>query len=222
MTTTPRHRTIDRILDAAEALFAQKGYEGAAFRDITKKAGVNLAAAHYHIGSKEALFALVLARRLRPLNEVRLARLEEAERQAGGHPVPLAVIFEIMVRPVFELPAGSTGEGAFFLPNIGRSLTDPLPFMHALLAKEFHPVMARFGQAVRRHVPAQTPEDFLWRLNFVVGALHHTFATQHRMQELTRGICRNHDSSGAMRRFISFAVAAFSVPAEIIPESVNS
>ena len=79
---------------------------------------------------------------------------------------------------------------AYFARILGRSLTEPLPFLEELLAKEYHPVMARFGQALRGH-PNLTPEYFLWRLSFLIGAMHHALATLHRMKDLTRGICRN-------------------------------
>ena len=203
----------DKILGAAEVLFAQSGFDGATLRQITQMAEVNLAAVNYHFGDKEALFGEILIRRLRPINESRLTGLQEAERVAGGEPVPLAVIIELLVRPVFELGRDTVGGGSHALRIIGRCLTEPQPFMAELLSKEFHPVIARFGQATRRHVPALTPEDFLWRLNFVVGALHHTLATMHTMKSLTRGICRDDDHEGVQRRFIMFAVATFNSPA---------
>jgi AcrR family transcriptional regulator len=203
----------DRILDSAEALFAQAGFDGATLRQITKVAQVNLAAVNYHFGDKETLFAEVLTRRLRPINEARLAGLQEAERVAGGAPVPLAVIIELLVRPLFILGPEPSGGGPATLRIIGRCLTEPQPFMTDLLTREFHPVLARFGQAIRRHVPALTPEDFLWRLNFMVGALHHTLATMHSINELTRGICRRDDHLGTQHRFIQFAVGTFTIPA---------
>jgi len=203
----------DKILDAAELLFAQAGFDGATLRQITRAAKVNLAAVNYHFGNKESLFCEVLVRRLRPINESRLAGLLEAERVAGGAPVPLAVIIDSLVRPLFALGQDPVGGGQHTLRILGRCLTEPQPFMAGLLSRELHPVVARFGQAIRRHAPALTPEDFLWRLSFMVGALHHTLATMHSMKELTRGICRSDDHEGAQRRFIQFAMATFTCPA---------
>jgi len=53
----PQHETRTRILDAAEELFMQQGFEGTSMRLLTAKAGVNLAAVNYHFGSKHALIA---------------------------------------------------------------------------------------------------------------------------------------------------------------------
>ena len=71
--------TKDRILDVAEELFAAKGYQATSLRAITSKAGVNLAAVNYHFGSKESLVAEVIIRRVVPLNEERLQKLERAD-----------------------------------------------------------------------------------------------------------------------------------------------
>ena len=46
----------DQILEAAEELFAQKGFEGTSVRDLAKKAKVNVAMISYYFGSKEKLF----------------------------------------------------------------------------------------------------------------------------------------------------------------------
>src|SRR5438132_3138101 len=75
----PQHETRTRILDAAEELFMQHGFEATSMRVLTNKAGVNLAAVNYHFGSKHALIEAVFRRRLDPMNAARIAALEELE-----------------------------------------------------------------------------------------------------------------------------------------------
>lgn len=210
----PDEQTLDRILIAAESLFAEQGYDGTTLRQITQRARVNLAAVNYHHGDKESLYLEILRRRIQPINHVRLARLDEAEHQAGDQPVPLATLMEILARPLFELYAEPGANGRNGARLIGRALVEPLPFTEALLAAEFQPCLARLGQALRRHVPALTPEDFLWRFSFVIGALQHTLATLHRMKGLTRGICRDNDHAAALPRFVRFAAGVFSSHAQ--------
>lgn len=84
--------------------------------------------------------------------------------------------------------------------------------MRDLVATEFHAVIARFAQIVRRHVGQLPPEEFLWRLSFIVGAMQHTLGTLHQMNALTRGICRDNDYEGALARFIASAVAVLRQP----------
>lgn len=209
--------THDLILDAAERLFAELGFNGTSLRRITAEAGVNVAAVNYHFGDKESLYIEVLQRRLRPLNAARLARLEEALAAAGDRTPPLPEVIDILLRPVFEVHRDPTQGGPSIVRLMARTLTEPLPFMHEVLQRELHPVLARFAQIVRRHVPHLTPEEFLWRLSFVIGAMQHTLATLHQMSALTRGICRDNDYDGALRRFVASAVAVFLQPAAVPP-----
>lgn len=200
---------LERILIAAEHLFAESGYDGTTLRQITQRAKVNLAAVHYHHGDKESLYLEILRRRIQPINQTRLTRLAEAEAQAGDLPVQLSLLFHLLAEPLFRLFADTDPQGRHTARLIGRSLIEPLPFMEKFLTEEFQPVMARFGQTLRRHAPTLPPEDFLWRLSFVVGAMLHTLASLHRMKFLTRGICRDHDHAAALPRFVQFATDAF-------------
>src|SRR5215208_2869630 len=79
--------TKTRILDAAESLFMEHGFEATSLRQLTSAAAVNLAAVNYHFGSKEELFQAVLTRRLDPMNQERFALLDELERAAHGRPL---------------------------------------------------------------------------------------------------------------------------------------
>lgn len=201
-----------RIISASETLFAEHGYEATSLRMITRLARVNLAAVNYHFDDKQGLFCELFTRRLGALNAARLDRLRREEESAGGLPVPLRSILEALVIPVFELGRDTSGGGQHAVRIIGRCLTEPQPFMSDLLATEFQPVMVRFAQALRRQLPNLSPEDFLWRVSFVVGAMHHTLATIHRMKGLTSGVCRNDDHDGALRRFLDFGQCALSGP----------
>src|SRR3954462_6664616 len=84
--------TKTRILDAAELLFMEHGYEATSLRSLTAAAGVNLASVNYHFGSKDVLFQAVLTRRLDPMNQERIALLEKLERDAGGKPLAVEKI----------------------------------------------------------------------------------------------------------------------------------
>ncbi|MBI2813587.1 MAG: TetR/AcrR family transcriptional regulator [Opitutae bacterium] len=209
MSENPSEETLDRILVAAEPLFAKLGYHGTSLRQVTMEAKVNLAAVNYHHGDKENLYLEVLRRRIRPINQTRLTGLAIAEGKADGQPVPLPVIFQLLAEPLFGLFADLEGPGPHAGRLIGRSLSEPLPFMEKFQAEEFQPVLARFGQAIRRHHPSLPPEEFLWRLSFVVGAMQHAAASLHHMKFMTRGICRDNDHAAALSHFVQFATAAF-------------
>ncbi len=209
--------TRERILDASEVAFAVHGFNGVSLRDIVKRAGVNLAAVNYHFGDLESLYLEVIRRRIRPLNEARIARLDRAVQEAGDGPPALTEIVEILVRPVFELHGDATRGGPHFVRLLARSLWEPLPFVKGLLAEDFHPTLMRFSQVLRRQVPHLAPEDFMWRMSFIVGAMQHTLGTMHQMHALTRGICPDNDHHGALARFVESAVAVLKSPARPNP-----
>jgi len=106
--------TKERILDTAEALFMEHGFEATGLRQITTGAGVNLAAVHYHFGSKEELFQAVLTRRLDPMNQERVALLDRLENDARGKPLTCeaiigANIFRDLFSSVRDVVGGRAG-----------------------------------------------------------------------------------------------------------------
>src|SRR5258706_5167560 len=94
--------TKTRILDAAEQLFMEHGFEATSMRQLTSAAGVNLAAVNYHFGSKEELFQAVLTRRLDPMNQERIELLQKVEREAGGKPLSCENVLFAMLIPALR------------------------------------------------------------------------------------------------------------------------
>src|SRR5207249_7612515 len=78
-----------RILDAAERLFAQQGFD-VSIRAITDEAGVNLAAVNYHFQSKEALLDAIIARRIEPVNKRRLEMLDRKSTRLNSSHVSIS------------------------------------------------------------------------------------------------------------------------------------
>jgi AcrR family transcriptional regulator len=200
-------RTQERILLAAEQLFAEHGCDGVSLRQITIAAEVNLAAVNYHFYDKESLLRTILTRRLQQTNERRLELLEMAEAQHATALIPLKEIFDALARPLL-LPEQSPGPAGARL--IGRILSDRQAFTDELLRQEFQPALNRFGQSLRRHVPGLPPSDFLWQFSFVVGALHHVLITLPDMPRYTSGLCQAGNGEIALRNFTFFACKAFS------------
>lgn len=203
-----------RILNAAESLFAKHGYHPVTLRQITTEAQVNLAAVNYHFYDKESLYREVLTQRLHQINQRRTAMLQDSIVRAGEEAVPLPDILDAFARPAF---LSSDASGAAGPRLLGRMLVERPPFIEDLLQLEFQPVMTRFGQAVRRHLPRMPPQDFLWRFSFIVGALHHALATLHVMKSSTQGICRDDDAASALAGFTRFATAALREPEDSRP-----
>jgi AcrR family transcriptional regulator len=172
----PAVATKDRLLDTAEALFMEHGFEATSLRSITAAAGVNLAAVNYHFGSKEDLFRAVLTRRLDPMNQQRLDLLTALEREAAGRPVPCENILSAMFAPALALARDPERGGKDFLRLLGRAYADPAPFIRKFLSARYAAMIARFKAAFARALPELPPKELSWRLHFIMGALSYTLA----------------------------------------------
>ena len=199
-----RKHTKTDILDAAELLFAALGPNATSLRKVIAKAKVNLAAIHYHFGSKESLMQAVLSRRLVPLNAERLALLESCERKSGKSPVPLSNVLEALVGPALRLSRDPERGGAVFMRLLGRCVLDPDETIQAMLNQQFHYVLERFTPALQRALPDLPPVDFFWRIHFLVGSMAHTMADSERLRSISGGLCDPDDTEGTIRRLVAF------------------
>ena len=168
--------TKNRLLDAAETLFMEHGFEATSLRAITAAAGANLAAVNYHFGSKEALFQSVLTRRLDPMNQERVDLLTALERAAAPQPVPCEKILSAMFIPALRLARDPERGGANFLRLLGRAYADPAPFIRQFLSDQYAAMIARFKAAFGRALPELPKRELSWRLHFIMGALSYTLA----------------------------------------------
>ena len=172
----PPVATKGRILDAAEALFMEHGFEATSLRLITAAAAVNLAAVNYHFGSKEELFQAVLTRRLDPMNLARVALLDRYESEAAPSAVPCERILAALFVPALALARDPARGGSNFLRLLGRAYADPAPFIRQFLSQQYAAMIARFKDAFARALPHLPRKELSWRLHFIMGALSYTLA----------------------------------------------
>ena len=168
--------TTSRILDAAERLFMEHGYDGASMRMLTTAAGVNLAAVNYHFGSKEGLMQAVFKRRLSWLNTERLRVLDELEKKAAGQPLRPSQILESFFGTLLSMGERQELGGMVFLRLIGRTLTEPASFIREFFAGEYQQVVERYKQALYRALPDVPQDEIAWRFQFMLGAMSYSIA----------------------------------------------
>ena len=156
--------TRDKILDAAENLFVEKGFAATSLRAIAGLAEVNLAAAHYHFGSKEALFEATIHRRVNPINEVRLRALDQLEKSSNVQTVET-------ILAAFFAPFTEAGVPVLVPKLLGRIYGEPASITKPLLESEFGLVANRFAQALARVLPEMDETDLRWRFHFMIGGM---------------------------------------------------
>lgn len=167
---TRANETREKILNAAERLFMEFGYEATSMRHITGEAEVNLAAVNYHFGSKEALIQEVFRRRLDWLNDERLRVLDEMEAEANGGSLKPSQIVDAMFGTLLRMANDESVGGSTFVRLLGRTLTDPSKFINTFLAREHAYVMDRFKNALFRALPDVPKSEIIWRFHFMLGA----------------------------------------------------
>jgi AcrR family transcriptional regulator len=201
-----------RILDAAEDIFIECGFEAMSLRQITSRADVNLAAVNYHFGSKEALIHAMLARRLDKLNVERLKLLERFDSLLGDR-LTCEHVLGAMFIPALRLSRDPRAGGPAFLRLLGRAYTDPSAFIHDFLNGHYADVAERFFSAFQRALPHLPREELGWRLHFAIGALSGVLAgadTDNLIAEFSKG----HAISDLhlIARLASLMVAALKAP----------
>src|SRR6185312_14211939 len=203
--------TKTRILDAAEHLFTQHGFEATSLRQLTTAAGVNLAAVNYHYGSKEVLFQAVLTRRLDPMNQERIELLEALERESAGKPPSCEKVIFTMLSPALRLARDERRGGKNFLRVLGRAYADPAPFVRHFLHAQYAGMIVRYKEAFLRALPHLSKQELTWRLHFVMGALSYTLAgtDSHKLFQQMGG---SDDDELLLQRLAPFLVAGLKAP----------
>ncbi len=203
-------QTPDRILDIAEAMFAEHGYRAVSLRSITRACGANIAAIHYHFGSKQVLLEEIFARRSGAINDDRRQLLAECG-EAAGKPPMLEQLLVAYLKSSFVLPAGDEGARRFMRL---RSVVahEQAELSRSLIAKHFNDTSALFIDALARACPHLARGDIYWRFHFLLGAHYYTLANPGRIQALSDGACEPAESGLALDEMVRFVAAGFRAP----------
>jgi len=206
-----------RVLDAAELLFTEQGFEATTLRQITGAAGANLAAVNYHFGSKEELIREVFRRRLTWLNQQRLKELDRLEAEAGGAPVKPSRILEVFFGEALKMAADTRGGGRTFMRLLGRTYTKPSEFVRGFLAEEYAAVTARFKAALIKALPGVPAEEILWRFHFMMGAVSYAISGTDALHIVAASDLDDGDTEALYARLMSFMLGGLRAPLPALP-----
>ncbi|MBZ4039156.1 MAG: TetR family transcriptional regulator [Lysobacterales bacterium RIFOXYD1_FULL_69_11] len=204
MATSAHFSTKDRILGAAEELFAQFGFSGTSLRQVTSRADVNIAAVNYHFGSKENLVNEVFRRRMDGMSADRLTALKAAVEQSPGELEPILAAF---VEPALALAQDRHGGGAF-VRVVARAYAEKNDSLRKFLSDHYGHVLREFAKAIATCVPSLSKEELYWRLDFLAGALTYAMADFGLIKRPT-GVSEKAHRERAARELIRFAAAGF-------------
>lgn len=169
--TQSNSSTIDNILDAAEALFAEKGFAETSLRTITSEAGVNLAAVNYHFGSKQKLIQAVFARFLDPFSEYLNTQLKERFGNKDAAPPEIKELLELFAYTIYAMRSERIKtKDQTFVRLIGLAYNQGEGHLLKFIREQYGEVLVRYMDLYRQACPKIPDEELFWRIHFSLGA----------------------------------------------------
>ena len=206
--TLQHFSTKDRILHAAEELFALQGFATTSLRQVTSRADVNIAAVNYHFGSKENLVNELFRRRMEEMSKQRLAALHQATETA---PSQLDAILAAFVEPALAMAQDRHGGGAF-IRVIARAYAESNEGLRKFLSDQHGHVLREFAKAISTCVDGLSKEELYWRLDFLSGSLTYAMA-DFGLIKRPNGVSEATHRQRAAKALIRFASAGFNANA---------
>lgn len=215
-----RQQTQQKIMDAAEGLFAETGFNDTSLRQITSCAEVNLAAVNYHFGSKKELIQAVLQRYL----QVVMPRLNhEFERLlARQQPNQLMDVLAVFVRPILDLNQVKAQGTTLFLQLLGRGYTDAQGHLRRYISHHYGSVLNKFVLLVQQSCPRLDTAEIFWRLHFSLGTIVFTMASSEALFDIAEAdYHETPDIESVIRRLLPYLAAGIAAPV-IQPEQLDT
>ncbi|MEX2366654.1 MAG: TetR/AcrR family transcriptional regulator, partial [Pseudohongiellaceae bacterium] len=176
--------TVDRILDAAEELFAERGFAETSLRMITSEAGVNLAAVNYHFGSKNALIQAVFARFLTPFSNTLEASFDELEDLTGAGAPTVEQILGALTGSAVRMPQRNERGISIFMRLLGLAYTQSQGHLREYLEDEYRGIFGRFMRLLKEATPELSSVDRYWRIQFMLGATAFTMSSSDALSDI--------------------------------------
>ncbi len=202
--------TKNKILDAAESLFAVQGFNGTSLREITSQAEVNLAAVNYHFGSKKELIKSVMSRYMNELSPLlESALIEVCERDN----LSLLEVFSAFIEPLLSLNEFKENGTSNFLQLLGRGYSDSQGFLRWFLTTQYPGVINNFVKAVQKAYPELTAEEMFWRLHFTMGTVVFTMSSSDALMDIAKSdFDKTMDIAGVIKKVIPYVAAGVAAP----------
>jgi AcrR family transcriptional regulator len=212
----PSDQTRASILEAAERLYAERGFADVTLRDIVAAANVNLAAVNYHFGSKDELIAELFVTRGLATNRERLNELKAAEALGGGH-ADIEAILRALVGPTLRGCLGPDNERSTAARFMIRASIESVPPIRRIKNREVDH-LRKFADAMRRSLPDCGDADLYWGLHFALAMAHQTIRDSERLMKLSDGKCDLDDVEALIDRIVAASAMTLTERAELAPD----
>jgi AcrR family transcriptional regulator len=206
----PRHsddgiKARGRLLDAAETLFAERGFFGITTRQVSEAAGADVALIYYHFKNKSSLFDAVIERRARPLVNARSEALKAYKHANPAVSVEGAVA--AFINPMVDLWLdGDPGWKSYFALI---AQMDNTPWGGEIVHRYFDDNVHELIDILQRALPGAPKRDLYWAYNFLAGSMMLALSGTERLDRLSAGLCRAKDLHSARLRLLNYCAGGF-------------
>jgi AcrR family transcriptional regulator len=195
--------TTERLLEAAEELFAKQGVRATSLKAITEFAEVNIAAVNYHFRTKDALVRAVFEHSFQPLNEQRLRLLTAAELAAGDGPLALESVLYALFEPMIRTWRANPN----FILLAGRLQNEPDSKLSGFIQTVYQKLIPRFLAAARKAAPEVPEPDLFFWMHFLFGGAVYTLLNSHDMDRMHEGQNLLDTPDTFLQRLITFGAS---------------
>jgi AcrR family transcriptional regulator len=193
-------------MQVAERLFARRGYNGVSLREITRKAGVDVAMIKYYFDHKQGLFDALLQRRADILNRERSEALKAVLEK--NDPAPVEEIINAFTHPILLKVVSEDASWRDYFGMLAQVNNNP-EWGGKAMSRYFDPLVSQFIDALKDSLPESNDADIYWCYHFLSGALTLTFADTKRIDALSNGLCHSSDFEAVHQRLVPFVSAGF-------------
>lgn len=203
-------KTREKIMDSAELLFADHGYEGTSLRSIMAHADVSISLINYHFGTKEGLLRAIFESKTETISRQRRDWIQAAI--CTKTPLQLEEILRGYFLPSFRnsLRHHRTNH---FMRLVGRIGSDRSEIAQQMMREFFDGFQRDFIEVLKSSLPHLSEKDLYWRLHCLLCILTHSINNPRRIFELSKGVCDFTKVDEAFEHLLPFLVDGLRAPA---------
>jgi AcrR family transcriptional regulator len=202
----------DRLLDSAEELFCEHGFDGASIRDIAASADCNIASVNYYFGGKEKLYKEVWRRYLTTMRDIRISSINKVMSQNGGQPK-----LEDLLRSFAEAfigPLIDETKTRRFCKLMAREMIDQHLPVNTFLDDIMTPTLNAMRNALIRICPGLDESKILFIIVSIVGQLLHVLHIKAIFQQMEGADLPKFELAKAIDHVVKFSTAGILVYVE--------
>jgi AcrR family transcriptional regulator len=198
-----------RILQTAEELFAEDGFNGVSMRDIASKARVGLGQLTYYFESKRDLYLTVFLNSGFRIISERKRLLAEARAKYGQRPIPLKLLIRSYVMPYLDY---ARTDGATYVRLYARLHSEPADLAEEVRRRVYDETTLDYADAFKESLPHIPEEVIYWRLVFMMGTYNFAFITSGRLEVMSRGAMSSTNLDAVVKQVLPFIEAGLRAP----------